>query len=136
MPAGWRKIALRVFSSFRTLVPNGIGGTREITQFIEDSHDYGLGSVLLLSIPPTAHAGFVYFNLPGLHPGQSARVAEQIVCANQACTGLDYQFYVLNTGLVGIDGVAFGLGATPANNGAAIAWGVLTFASANGGGDG
>ena len=96
----------------------------------------GLGSLLLLSIAPAAHAGFVYFNLPGLHPGQSARVAEQIVCANQACTGLDYQFYVLNTGLVGIDGVAFGLGVTPANYGAAIAGGVLTFASANGGGDG
>jgi hypothetical protein len=63
-------------------------------------------------------------------------VAEQIVCANQACTGLDYQFYVLNTGNVGIDGVAFGLGVTPANYGAAIAGGVLTFASANGGGDG
>jgi hypothetical protein len=98
---------------------------------------FGLGSLLLLStMAPTAHAGFVYFNLPGLHPGQSARVAEQIVCANPACTGLDYQFYVLNTGLVGIDGVALGLGVTPANYGAAIAGGVLTFASANGGGDG
>jgi hypothetical protein len=98
---------------------------------------FGLGSLLLLGvIAPTAHAGFIYFNLPGLHAGQSARVAEQIVCANPACTGLDYQFYVLNTGTVGIDGVAFGLGVTPANYAAAIAGGTLTFASAAGGGDG
>jgi hypothetical protein len=97
----------------------------------------GLGSLLLLStIAPTARAGFIYFNLPGLHGGQSARVAEQIVCANPLCTGLDYQFFVLNTGNVGIDGVAFGLGVTPATYGAAIAGGVLTFASAAGGGDG
>jgi hypothetical protein len=97
----------------------------------------GLGSLALLTtMPPTAHAGFIYFNLPGVHPGQSARVAEQIVCANVGCTGLDYQFYVLNTGAAGIDAVAFGLGVTPANYGAAIAGGILTFASAPGGGDG
>src|SRR5262249_9672769 len=74
----------------------------------------GLGGFLLFSaLAPLANAGFVYFNLPGLHPGQSARVAEQIVCT-AGCAGLDYQFYVLNTGVIGIDGVAFGLGVTPA----------------------
>ena len=58
---------------------------------------------------PTANAGFVFFNIPGLHAGESARVAEQIVCANILCSGFDYQFYVLNTGIRNIDGVAFGL---------------------------
>lgn len=99
----------------------------------------GLGGFLLLvAMAPLANAGLVYFNLPGLHPGQSARVAEQIVCTNPGCVGggLDYQFYVLNTGVVGIDGVAFGLGVTPAIYGAAIAGGALTIATANGGGDG
>jgi hypothetical protein len=101
--------------------------TRIVTSF---------GSFLLLSaMAPLANAGFVYFNLPGLHPGQSARVAEQIVCT-AGCLGLDYQFYVLNTGVIGIDGVAFGLGVTPATFGAAIAGGALTIATANGGGDG
>jgi len=96
----------------------------------------GLGGFLLLgAMAPLANAGFVYFNLPGLHPGQSARVAEQIVCV-AACTGLDYQFYVLNTGVIGIDGVAFGLGVAPATYGAAIAGGSLTIATANGGADG
>jgi hypothetical protein len=87
---------------------------------------------------PMANAAFVFFNLPGLHPGQRARVAEQIVCKNPGCvgSGLDYQFYVANTGVIGIDGVAFGLGVTPANYGAMIAGGVLTIATANGGGDG
>ena len=85
-----------------------------------------------------ANAAFVFFNLPGLHPGQRARVAEQIVCKNPGCvgSGLDYQFYVANTGVIGIDGVAFGLGVAPANYGAAIAGSVLTIATANGGGDG
>jgi hypothetical protein len=88
-----------------------------------------------------AHTAFVFFDIPGIHAGESARVAEQIVCANLACTGLDYQFYVLNTGVVPIDGVAFGLGVVnaaaqigagaPANLG-----GALTFATAPGGVDG
>jgi PEP-CTERM motif len=62
---------------------------------------------------------------------------KQIVCTNPGCLGggLDYQFYVLYTGVAGIDGVAFGLGVTPANYGAAIAGGALTIATANGGGD-
>src|SRR6185436_8705009 len=34
-----------------------------------------------------AHAAFVFFDIPGIHAGESARVAEQIVCANLACTG-------------------------------------------------
>lgn len=44
------------------------------------------------------------------------------VSTNVNCIGggLDYQFYVANTGVIGIDGVAFGLGVTPANYGAAI----------------
>jgi hypothetical protein len=67
--------------------------------------------------------------------GQSPRVAEQIICASVGCTGLDYQSYVLSTGAVGIDGVAFGLDITAANYAAAIA-GAFTFASAAGGGDG
>ena len=93
------------------------------------------GFLVFSTLAPIANAGFVYFNLPGLHPGQSARVAEQIVCV-AACAGLDYQFYVLNTGVIGIDGVAFGLGVTPANYGLAIAGGALTVATANFGGDG
>jgi hypothetical protein len=83
---------------------------------------------------PTANAGFVFFNIPGLHPGESARVAEQIVCANILCSGFDYQFYVLNTGIRPIDGVAFGLGVF--NAGAQIAGGALTLATAPLGGDG
>jgi len=94
-----------------------------------------LGTLVLLStMAPLAHAGIVYFNLPGLHLGQSPRVAEQIICASVGCSGLDYQSYVLNTGAVGIDGVALGLDITAANYAAAIA-GAFTFASAAGEGD-
>lgn len=95
---------------------------------------------MCLSAPP-ARANFVFFNLPGAHPGQSARVAEQIVCANILCTGLDYQFYVLNTGVVGIDGVAFGLGivgngAGQIGAGGRENGGTLSIATRPGGGDG
>jgi hypothetical protein len=79
-----------------------------------------------------ANAAFVFFNVPGLHAGESARVAEQIVCANIACTVLDYQFYVANTGAIGIDGFALGLGAVPG----VIPQADTALASAAGGGDG
>ncbi len=88
----------------------------------------------MTAVTPRANAGLIFFNVPGLHPGESARVGEQIVCANGPCTVLDYQFYVLNTGVVGIDGVAFGLGVV--NAAAQIAGGITTFATAGGGGDG
>src|SRR6202012_1424395 len=91
-------------------------------------------AVAMMAVTPKANAGLIFFNVPGLHPGESARVGEQIVCANGPCTVLDYQFYVLDTGVVGIDGVAFGLGVV--NAAAQIAGGMTTFATAGGGGDG
>lgn len=95
---------------------------------------FGLGSfcLALSAVAPQAHAAFVFFNVPGIHAGESARVAEQIVCANFACTVADYQFYVLNTGIFGIDGFALGLGAVPG----AIAQNNTSFATFGGGGDG
>jgi len=87
-------------------------------------------AILISTVAPKANAGFVFFNVPGLHAGESARVAEQIVCANPGCTLLDYQFFVANTGVIGIDGFALGLGAVN------IAGGMTTIASTGGGGDG
>lgn len=94
----------------------------------------GLFGISLTAFAPKANAGMVFFNVPGLHPLESARVGEQIVCANIGCTMLDYQFYVANTGAIGIDGFALGLGVV--NAAAQIAGGMTTFATAGGGADG
>jgi hypothetical protein len=96
---------------------------------------WGVLAVALTAAAPKAHAGFVFFNVPGLHAGESVRVAEQIVCANGPCTVLDYQFFLLNTGVIGIDGFAMGLGVV-GNGAAQIAAGMVTVATAGGGGDG
>jgi hypothetical protein len=57
------------------------------------------GVVALVMAASTAHANFVVFSVGGLHPGESALVAEQIF-SNPNFGGLfDYEFLVFNTSL-------------------------------------
>lgn len=100
------------------------------------------GLVALVMAASTAHANFVVFSVGGLHPGESALVAEQIF-SNPNFGGLfDYEFLVFNTSLNlgplnnfgAIDGFFVGV---PGDGGLGIALaGGLRFASAPGGGDG
>jgi hypothetical protein len=91
-------------------------------------------ALALIATTPPAHASFIFFDAPGLHAGEQARIAEQIVCANGPCTVLDYQIFLLNTGTIGIDGFSLGLGVV--NPAAQIGAGMVTVATAGGGGDG
>jgi hypothetical protein len=78
---------------------------------------------------------WVVFPVAGLHPGQSALVAEQIFPNPNFGGLLDYEFLVANTGTVPLDG--FFLGVPGGAGGLALALaGGLRYADAFGGADG
>jgi hypothetical protein len=88
----------------------------------------------ILALAPRADA-WVVFPVAGLHPGQSALVAEQIFSNPNFGGRLDYEFLVANTGTVPLDG--FFLGVPGGGGGLALALaGGLRYADAFGGADG